>query len=726
MARFKLSALTLAMTLSPWVMADNSEEDDLFNISLEDLFNIEVVTASRSAESAGKAPGTIVVIPRQQMVDRGYRHLGDVLRALPGVDYGHAVSSVAHNRITIRGITGNNKFVVLQNGFRISSPTGESLPMLNNFSLYNIKQIEVVYGPASALYGADAFTGVINLITYTDSESVSDNLTVNLGSDSYRNIDLLTGFKWGDNVELIIGAHTHRTDNDDLAAGYPDDYQLGDLVTFGGDTIVSAADRKGPNFGTDSHSFNLQMNVGEDFQFRYSESAFKNSSAVGDTPNHSDYGQDPTWENQLSLFNAAYHFDINENWSSDIQASYSIYEIEPQSKFSNTFVDFGDGYKYGKGTEIELSQQFHYRFSEQTNMIFGYVIEQFDAQPKGADLLKPYDPDRDPDSQGLYYLGSDDTLPVKIFRIKYDSYGAFVQAKTDWNDELSSVVGLRYDDSSTYGATTNPRAGLVYTASSDLTFKLLYGEAFLAPSPLASYEHFGSFAFQRDDGLYQSFFFHIPNPDLAPEEMQTLELNANWRVTENLNINATFYKEKVDNMHGSLISEMPVSDFIAGGDISTTEITANVGEADAQGMDVSFIYQQQLGSGVLQLFGHYSYVDGELSAEGRLSDLPYTARGKAHLGLTYRQDNWFITPKIYRVGKTYAGEIINVGQRTDAFTVVDLYGGIDNVFDKVSLTFRIDNLFNKKHYHANWGDSFVSFGRPQDLRTFEVGISYRF
>ena len=94
--------------------------------------------------------------------------------------------------------------------------------------------------------------------------------------------------------------------------------------------------------------------------------------------------------------------------------------------------------------------------------------------------------------------------------------------------------------------------------------------------------------------------------------------------------------------------------------------------------------------------------------------------------MTYRQGDWFVTPKIYRVGRTYAGEIINVGQRTDAFTVVDLYGGVEDLVEGLDLTFRIDNLFNKKHYHANWGDAFVPFERPQDLRTFEIGLSYKF
>jgi outer membrane cobalamin receptor len=56
-------------------------------------------------------------------------------------------------------------FVILPDGMRISSPTNEPLPVLENFPLYLAKQIEVVYGPGSALYGADDMAGVINIIT---------------------------------------------------------------------------------------------------------------------------------------------------------------------------------------------------------------------------------------------------------------------------------------------------------------------------------------------------------------------------------------------------------------------------------------------------------------------------------------------------------------------------------------------------------------------------------
>ncbi|WP_165760260.1 TonB-dependent receptor plug domain-containing protein, partial [Niastella populi] len=56
----------------------------------------------------------------------------------------------------IRGIRRQDRFVILMDGIRISSPTNEALPLLENFPIYLAKQIEVVYGPGSALYGADA------------------------------------------------------------------------------------------------------------------------------------------------------------------------------------------------------------------------------------------------------------------------------------------------------------------------------------------------------------------------------------------------------------------------------------------------------------------------------------------------------------------------------------------------------------------------------------------
>ena len=313
------------------------------NLSLADLLNTEVVTASRTKESANRAPGTIVVVPRQQIKERGYRNLADILKDLPGVDYSHGQSSTSYNLFTIRGLQGNNKFVILQNGLRISSPTGEQAPIMDNFPLYHVKQVEIVYGPASALYGADAFTGVVNLIT--DAQNTDIEVSYEAGSDSHGYGHFQTGFNWGDSLTVRLGGHYQNSKHSDLAADYSDIYTIGDLVTFNGDTIVEAENRVCPRFPTRSYTINFEATFDEKLSLRYTESSFRNTTTVGDRPNHNDYARNPNWYTDLSSLSAQYQLDINDKWSSSMQGSYNVYEIDPRTKFANTFVNFVDGYK---------------------------------------------------------------------------------------------------------------------------------------------------------------------------------------------------------------------------------------------------------------------------------------------------------------------------------------------------------------------------------------------
>ena len=107
------------------------------------------------------------VITQEQIRTRGYKSVLDVLKDLPGIHISQNTLERSYNNVTSRGISGNNRFLILLDGVRIDSPSTDNLPMAENYPLYHASQVEVLFGPASAIYGADAFAGVINLITAT-------------------------------------------------------------------------------------------------------------------------------------------------------------------------------------------------------------------------------------------------------------------------------------------------------------------------------------------------------------------------------------------------------------------------------------------------------------------------------------------------------------------------------------------------------------------------------
>ena len=104
-----------------------------------------------------------------------------------------------------------------KDGIRINSPTVEPIiPVAENYPLYNAKQVEILYGPASAIYGADAFSGVINIITENAPRDATVRATVEGGEfDSYR-VDVYGAKRYNDGVAVSLGGHYQETDGPDL------------------------------------------------------------------------------------------------------------------------------------------------------------------------------------------------------------------------------------------------------------------------------------------------------------------------------------------------------------------------------------------------------------------------------------------------------------------------------------------------------------------------------
>lgn len=134
------------------------------------LRTTKVITASRLSEPLQEAPATVRIITREEIRARGYRSLLDLFQDLPGFKVERGVQEHYYNQMSVRGLPGPDKVLVLMDGHRISGPTNEPLPLMENTSLGLVQRVEVVYGPASALYGADAVAAVVNLITKGEEE----------------------------------------------------------------------------------------------------------------------------------------------------------------------------------------------------------------------------------------------------------------------------------------------------------------------------------------------------------------------------------------------------------------------------------------------------------------------------------------------------------------------------------------------------------------------------
>lgn len=257
-----LAAIALAFTASQPAAAASDNVAPLLPLSLEELIATPVITASRRQEGREQTPAHIMVITREQMRDRRYKNLADLLEDLPGVDFQRATRSAQYNNFAFQGHISNNKLLIMLDGVRIDHPAGGKLPIAENFGLYMARQVEVLYGPAAALYGADAAAGVINIIT-DKRDSPGGKIALGTGSFASHEGNFMVGGKLADRVSLSVGAHQQRSDRADLGSYYASDYPKVNANTFAGATAIPASQRENYAGGISSNSQFMRLDLAD-------------------------------------------------------------------------------------------------------------------------------------------------------------------------------------------------------------------------------------------------------------------------------------------------------------------------------------------------------------------------------------------------------------------------------------------------------------------------------
>jgi iron complex outermembrane receptor protein len=112
----------------------------------------------------------------------------------------------------------------------------------------------------------------------------------------------------------------------------------------------------------------------------------------------------------------------------------------------------------------------------------------------------------------------------------------------------SLTLGARGDYNTRFGGTFNPRVGFVTRFTDRTTLKLLFGTAYLAPSPYQSYGHFGSFYSTDGGATYASDYWHVPNPDLKPQHKQTADVNLLHSLTPQIAVSASGFVSRFTNL----------------------------------------------------------------------------------------------------------------------------------------------------------------------------------
>ncbi|GAB4345918.1 MAG: hypothetical protein OHK0038_26110 [Flammeovirgaceae bacterium] len=539
-------------------------EEDVMNLSSEEKFNlfnlsnVDVTTASQKSEKSSKAPATIHVVTEEQIKIRGYQSLIDVLEDLPDFKIERNTNSQLGNIITSRGIRGQENFIILLDGAKISSPTNEPMPIMENYPVLFAKQIEVVYGPASALYGADAVAGVINIISKSNTKSgFFGEAGSNLGRFGTTNSHLFIQSSLKNKGFLTVSGQYFYDAYPNLPKYYSEDtlfrmesHQTGLFNTLFGPIQVDK-NTLSSEFEAPHLAYNLYANYrNRGFSFSFFRNYGRVPSAMNNTPDNAVYNKDVFYGQSITMANASFSQEMGKITSTS-RVVGSIYETDPKSNFRNVYVGMNKGYKYAYGSMLKLEQQILWEATENFNIVGGFTYESFFSMPKGFDLEEPVNKKKE---IGGVISGSRSKLrpqgiEAPIVKLNYSNLGAYIQGQYSPSPIFTATLGARYDYNSRFGGSFNPRLGIVITPSNTTSIKALYGAAFFAPSPFISFEQFGSFVTFDEGQTYKSFFLQLPNPDLSPLTSDAFELGIKQFIGENMSLSLNTYYTILNNIY---------------------------------------------------------------------------------------------------------------------------------------------------------------------------------
>ena len=528
---------------------------------------IEINTASRSKKAISDLPFTSYVITKKDIQENNYRTLTDVLKNIPGVRVSQPGSSKTGETFTINGLLGNYYTKILLNGIPINPSGAAGMPIGAQLPIKQAERIEIITNPSSAIYGADAMGGVINIITDQNHKRATyGNAIFSVGDFGYNEMNLLIGGRVGKDKNILkynFFANYSSYDDMNIKSGYGDLYNLNnyphiDTTGLGNNSLFEGT-AENPYLGN-LPSKNSMYGVGVEYKyFKFSMFSMtrKDHNAVGNLPYYTSYQlPDTYWGENISRYSLSYNRAFSK-LNSQTNLSYLRYRMENGSSElsvnSAVYAQRNLHFIYGASDDVSLDQLFNFNINKTSSIAIGadftysgnLPIYQFLNRPFTPSSYKPFSEYLTSNKSGYYQL-SDKKLDAlqTLYGGEYEDLSPFtfykfgLFAQYDYSTEkLNMLLDLRYDYHSIYGPKFSPRASALYKITPKLWAKSEYSRSFKSPS---SYYKYSSFVRRKGSISYIPF----PNTNLEYEELESVELSFTYMPSKNYSfeILSNFYK----------------------------------------------------------------------------------------------------------------------------------------------------------------------------------------
>jgi outer membrane receptor for ferrienterochelin and colicin len=555
--------------------------------------NLEITTATRTKVKLRESPSAVYVITEKDIRQRGYRTLADALHDVPGFDFQHTYG-IFPDLIHQRGFVGNNQrslvYIdgILDNNISENAVLGGTI----RYPLQNVERIEIVAGPVSSLYGANAFNGVINVIT-RDGSVISEK-KIEAFAGSWMDSD----YTGAGGVFALNGRYPE--DRGDLSYGISGYYYNADGPDFRG---IQHLDENGQGFWW-SDSYN---NSGEDtynvtakfisdrlrvevmqWQYLQGDGTFANGLYQIDTDGNGFSGS--AWDFRNNAVSIGYLSDINSKLSLDSEAVVRNTELLSSSHESYPDIPSPDAYNH----------------PEDVSTVYGYSRPDYSYELEERLQWKPMDKiENTLGLEAIYYDVPEGYGDYQ--RYTYQNYASYVQSIYQLTDIISLVGGYRFDHSTSYEDANTYRVSIIGNPG-NFTLKALISTGFRAPT-----------AWEMLNETRQ----RKKNMGLEPEKLWSAEAGVGYAFSGMGHVGVSGYYNEIRDV----ILEVQTDDPNPNPEIEFWNQNQNVGRAEVVGVE--------LNSDVspvdwLTVFFNYTYAYGDY--DGR--DLPQTliSRPTSHHG----------------------------------------------------------------------------------------------
>src|SRR3989338_8239365 len=584
-----------------------------------------VVTASRLPRLKTESPWNTSVLSAAEL--KSFKNIGEALRVVAGADvisYGYLGSL---SSVRLRG-ANSSQVLVLLDGRRINSPT---LGMFDSGDLLldNVERIEVVRAPLSAVYGSDAISGVINIITRSPKEDMKtlSAMTGSFGTQQYK-----AAFE---NDKFLLSASQLRSDGFRTNGDYFASNIYGKVV--------------------------YPLPIGQLF------ADYDLYDAKKGIPGLPTSEADPASSTQLSDRQSRRNTFASVGLKSD---SYQLRGYQNTLNQGLNLATSGVSTNEAWQTGLEWNQNFELMAGK---VLYGLEWRQ---------------------DRGQTTMSGDHTIT---------NVAAYLQDEIELGPQTVLTASFRGDKHSTAGTSFNPRAGLVYQASDDLTLRASAGNAFRAPTLNELYwnESWGGVA-----GMFG-------DTNLKPEKSFSYEMGIERQLTRNTSAKLNYFSSAVTDM--ILWANVdPVNGVYQ---------VKNIGKTQTEG--VEFELTRSIGNDG-KGFVNYTYqktIDKEDSNPAAIDKMvPYTPTNKYSIGVISGKTS--LIAKF--VGERYADSSNAV--KLPGYTVVDL-----NFVKEVAaleLNFAVNNLFDERYseivgsYNIPGTFTYENRNYPMPGRTYSLGVKW--